>query len=63
MQVIKTCIAGFVIPELRVFGEDRGFSMETWSQQLFADIGIDCDFVQNDHSCLARGLHDRRPNP
>lgn len=67
MQVIETGIAGLVILEPRVFGDDRGFFMESWNRRLFAGIGIDCDFVQDNHSRSARGvlrgLHYQQPNP
>ena len=67
MHVTETGIAGLVILEPRVFGDDRGFFMESWNRRLFAEIGIDCDFVQDNHSRSARGvlrgLHYQQPNP
>ena len=44
------------------FGDDRGFFSEVWSWSAFADIGLDLDFVQDNHSYSAgkgvlRGLH------
>jgi len=44
-----------------VFGDARGFFLETWNRQTFRDIGIDFDFVQDNHSHssknVLRGLH------
>lgn len=67
MNVIPTDIEGLVIIEPRVFGDDRGFFMESWNRQIFADLGLDLDFVQDNHSRSAkgvlRGLHYQQPNP
>lgn len=67
MNVIPTEIEGLVIIEPRVFGDDRGFFMESWNSKLFVDIGLDVDFVQDNHSRSAkgvlRGLHYQQPNP
>lgn len=48
------------------FGDERGFFMETYSRRLFAENGIDADFVQDNHSLsrpksVLRGLHFQRP--
>ncbi|AXB75714.1 dTDP-4-dehydrorhamnose 3,5-epimerase [Novosphingobium sp. P6W] len=67
MNVIPTDIEGLAIIEPRVFGDDRGFFMESWNRQIFADLGLDLDFVQDNHSRSAkgvlRGLHYQQPNP
>lgn len=47
-------------------GDCRGFFSETWSRAAFAAIGIDCDFVQDNHSLsrargTVRGLHFQTP--
>jgi len=67
VNVIPTDIEGLVIIEPRVFGDDRGFFMESWNRQIFADLGLDLDFVQDNHSRSAkgvlRGLHYQQPNP
>ena len=61
MNIIKTAIPEVVIIEPRVFGDERGFFMETWNQQVFADLGLDMNFVQDNHSRsgqgILRGLH------
>ncbi len=67
MKFIETAIAGPVIIEPRVFGDDRGFFMESWNARAFAEAGLDLDFVQDNHSRSARGvlrgLHFQNPNP
>jgi dTDP-4-dehydrorhamnose 3,5-epimerase len=63
----ETPIAGVRVIEPRLFGDARGFFMETWRAQAFAEAGIDADFVQDNHSRSARGvlrgLHYQLPNP
>lgn len=46
----KTSIPEVVIVEPQVFWDDRGFFMETYSQKEFIDAGINCNFVQDNHS-------------
>ena len=47
--------------EPKVFGDSRGFFLETWREQVFSDSGIDAHFVQDNHSrsvqWTLRGLH------
>lgn len=61
MKFVGTPIDGVFIIEPRVFGDSRGFFMETWQDQKFADAGIDAVFVQDNHSrskqWTLRGLH------
>lgn len=49
------------VVEPQVFGDDRGFFMETWQARRFADCGLDTDFVQDNRSRsrggILRGLH------
>lgn len=67
MKLISTAIDGLLIIEPRVFGDDRGFFMESWNRQTFAQLGLDLDFAQDNHSRSARGvlrgLHYQQPNP
>lgn len=56
MNVVKTAIPDVKIIEPRVFGDDRGFFLETWSARTFAEHGIDETFVQDNHSRSARGV-------
>jgi dTDP-4-dehydrorhamnose 3,5-epimerase len=61
LKVERTAIAGVLALEPKVFGDARGFFMETWNQRDFAEAGIDAAFVQDNHSRSARnvlrGLH------
>jgi dTDP-4-dehydrorhamnose 3,5-epimerase len=56
MNVIETDLPGVVILEPKVFGDARGFFQETWNAKVFADIGIDAQFVQDNHSRSAKGI-------
>ncbi|MCF7955949.1 MAG: dTDP-4-dehydrorhamnose 3,5-epimerase [Phycisphaerae bacterium] len=66
MNIIKTEIDGVIILEPRVFEDDRGYFLETWSIQRYKDAGIDPDFVQDNVSFSSkgtlRGLHFQNPN-
>ena len=61
MQKIETRIAGVLLLEPRVFGDDRGFFLESYNERTFAEAGIPHRFVQDNHSYSARnvvrGLH------
>ena len=67
MRFQPTPIAGAIVVEPQVFGDDRGFFMETWHREKFAAAGIDVAFDQDNHSRSARGvlrgLHYQLPNP
>ncbi len=56
-----------MIIEPRVFGDARGFFMETWNAAGFAAAGLDLAFVQDNHSRsqkgVLRGLHFQNPGP
>ena len=56
MQVIATCLPDVLLLEPKVFGDPRGFFMESWNRQTFADLGLDLDFVQDNHSRSTRGV-------
>jgi dTDP-4-dehydrorhamnose 3,5-epimerase len=61
MKVQNTPIQGVVLIEPQVFGDARGFFLETWQANKFAAAGIEASFVQDNHSRSAkwtlRGLH------
>ena len=67
MQVLDTDLPGVRVIEPRVFGDARGFFMETYHERAFAEHGITARFVQDNHSCSARGtlrgLHYQLTNP
>ncbi len=54
-----------VLLKPRVFGDDRGFFVETWNERTFSEIGLDVKFVQDNHSLsrrgILRGLHFQNP--
>ena len=61
MKFLKTPIEGVVLIEPQVFGDDRGFFMESWQAEKFHAAGIDANFVQDNHSrstqWTLRGMH------
>lgn len=67
MKLIETAIPGVLIVEPKVFGDDRGFFMESWNARTFHEAGLDIDFVQDNHSRssrgVLRGLHYQQPGP
>jgi dTDP-4-dehydrorhamnose 3,5-epimerase len=57
MNVIKGEIEGLLILEPKVFGDARGFFMESYNAKTFAELtGLQLDFVQDNHSRSARGV-------
>jgi dTDP-4-dehydrorhamnose 3,5-epimerase len=56
MNVIETALPGVLILEPKVFGDARGFFLESWNRQTFAERGLNLDFVQDNHSRSARGV-------
>ena len=56
MKVTPLAIPEVVLIEPRVFGDARGFFMETWHARTFAEAGIAARFVQDNHSRSARGV-------
>ena len=67
MKIRRTDIPGPVIIEPQVFGDERGFFMETWNAHAFREAGLDLSFVQDNHSRsqkgVLRGLHFQNPGP
>lgn len=61
MKFTKTPITDVVLVEPEVFGDARGFFMETWQEEKFKAAGIDAEYVQDNHSRSSqwtlRGLH------
>lgn len=62
MNITATKIDGLYIVEPKVFGDHRGFFMESWSQQAFEEHGLHYTFVQDNHSMSSqkgtlRGIH------
>ncbi|MCK5425815.1 MAG: dTDP-4-dehydrorhamnose 3,5-epimerase [Emcibacter sp.] len=67
MKFTKTAIPDLITIEPKVFGDDRGFFMETWRADDFSENGIDGNFVQDNHSKskqgILRGLHYQIKQP
>jgi len=67
VNIVDTALPGVKLIEPSVFGDDRGFFLESWNAKSFADAGLDVDFVQDNHSRSAkgvlRGLHYQLDNP
>lgn len=67
MKVRETALSGVLILEPRVFGDSRGFFIETFQTERYAALGITQPFVQDNHSRSARGvlrgLHFQRSRP
>ena len=62
MKVTETNLAGVVILTPEVFGDHRGFFMESWSKRKMEEAGLQYDFVQDNHSSSTikgtlRGIH------
>jgi len=66
-KIIETSIEGLYIIEPTVFGDNRGFFMESYNKREFEKIGLDMNFVQDNHSRskkgVLRGLHFQRKHP
>ena len=67
MNVIDTEIPDVKLIEPKVFGDERGFFMESWNKRTFDNAGLDLDFVQDNHSRSVqhtlRGLHYQVKRP
>jgi dTDP-4-dehydrorhamnose 3,5-epimerase len=65
VKILETAIPGPLIIEPRVFGDERGFFMETWNAAAFAEAGMTMQWVQDNHSHsqkgVLRGLHFQNP--
>lgn len=56
MKRIDTILPGVCLLEPVVYGDSRGFFMETYNRNVFHDLGIRCDFVQDNFSRSGRGV-------
>ncbi len=67
MHVIKTPIDGLLVVEPKLFKDARGYFMESYHRQAFADAGIDVEFVQDNQAQSVRGtlrgLHFQKKHP
>ena len=67
MTVLPCPQPGLLLIQPKVFGDARGFFMETWNQRRYQELGIDAAFVQDNVSLsrrgILRGLHFQNPRP
>jgi dTDP-4-dehydrorhamnose 3,5-epimerase len=56
MNFVETPLQDVYLLEPRVFGDSRGFFLETWNIETFHEAGFDLAFVQDNHSRSARGI-------
>lgn len=67
IKVTETGIDGLCVIEPTVFGDDRGYFMETYNKKDFHEAGLDMDFVQDNqsssHKGVLRGMHLQRTHP
>jgi dTDP-4-dehydrorhamnose 3,5-epimerase len=62
MEIIETSIPDVKILKPKLFGDERGFFMESFNQNVFSELtGVNVEFVQDNHSRstkgVLRGLH------
>jgi dTDP-4-dehydrorhamnose 3,5-epimerase len=67
MKILECALAGLKVVEPDVFGDARGYFLETWNQRRYREAGLDQEFVQDNLSFsrrgALRGLHFQNPNP
>jgi dTDP-4-dehydrorhamnose 3,5-epimerase len=67
MKVVETALPGVLVFEPRVFGDHRGYFLETWRADVFADAGLTLPFVQDNQSSsrqgVLRGIHYQVQQP
>lgn len=67
MKVTETRLPGCLLIEPKIYGDARGWFMESWNRERYAALGIGPEFVQSNLSRSARGvlrgLHYQWPNP
>ena len=55
MEVTATGIEGVLLVKPRIWGDERGYFVETWQRRRYASEGVDLPFVQDNHSMSRRG--------
>lgn len=67
MKIIETSLPGVLIFEPKVFGDERGFFVETFRENVLAEVGLSVAFVQDNQSRsqrgVLRGLHYQLQQP
>ena len=66
MNVVPCELAGLLLIEPKLFGDARGYFLETWNRRRYRECGIETDFVQDNLSFsrrgTLRGLHFQEPH-
>ena len=61
MELERLAIPEVALLRPKIFGDSRGFFLESWHRRKFAELGLDLDFVQDNHSRserhILRGMH------
>lgn len=67
MEIEQSPLAGVLLVKPKIWGDARGYFVETWQHERYTAAGIDLPFVQDNHSCssygILRGLHFQRKHP
>lgn len=67
MKISRTEFSGVLIIEPSVFGDDRGYFLESWNERAYQEAGLGVRFVQDNLSLsqknVLRGLHFQNPKP
>lgn len=67
MIVENTKLPGVLLIKPDIFGDSRGYFLESWNRRRYAEAGLDRDFVQDNLSLskqgILRGLHFQQPGP
>ena len=65
MKIIETPIEGLLVLQPNILKDERGYFFESWSKEVFKNIGLELDFVQDNQSLsqkgVLRGLHFQNP--
>ncbi|WP_147821865.1 dTDP-4-dehydrorhamnose 3,5-epimerase [Salidesulfovibrio onnuriiensis] len=66
MEVTETSFPGLLVFEPKVFRDNRGFFLESYNRDAFREVGVDADFVQDNHAYsrdvgVLRGFHFQAP--
>lgn len=67
MDIVRVPIDGVLLIKPKIWGDSRGFFVETWQRDRYATAGIPAEFVQDNHSRsrknILRGLHFQKKYP
>ncbi|MBF0434236.1 MAG: dTDP-4-dehydrorhamnose 3,5-epimerase [Magnetococcales bacterium] len=67
MKAIPSAIRDVILLEPKIFGDERGYFYESWNHRTLKELGIEANFVQDNHSKsvknVLRGLHYQIKNP